>query len=100
MKLPLGFTTTVSGKIRPRFTRPGQVTFRWLSEQPQGWLASHRLIKTVRWDTVDQIPPLDSSGRTRLVPPKAEYRAQLSGSTFRKTGLNWLSRPARCFARE
>jgi type VI secretion system protein VasJ len=29
---------------------------RWLSEQPQGWLASHRLIKTVRWDTVDQIP--------------------------------------------
>ncbi len=49
---------------------------RWLSEQPQGWLASHRLIKTVRWDTVNQIPPLDSSGRTRLVPPKPEYRAQ------------------------
>ncbi|KJM56112.1 type VI secretion-associated protein [Pluralibacter gergoviae] len=50
---------------------------RWLGEQPQGWLASHRLIKTVRWDTVDQIPPLDSSGRTRLTPPKPEYRAQL-----------------------
>ena len=29
---------------------------RWLSEQSQGWLASHRLIKTVRWDTVNQIP--------------------------------------------
>lgn len=59
---------------------------RWLSEQPHGWLASHRLIKTVRWDTVDQIPPLDSSGRTRLVPPKPEYRAQLKRLYLQK---NW-----------
>ena len=59
---------------------------RWLSEQSQGWLASHRLIKTVRWDTVDQIPPLDSSGRTRLVPPKPEYRAQLKRLYIQK---NW-----------
>ncbi|OVZ78958.1 type VI secretion system protein TssA [Yersinia kristensenii] len=50
---------------------------RWLGEQPQGWLASHRMMKTVRWDTVDQIPALDASGRTRLMPPKPEYRAQL-----------------------
>ncbi|URN97488.1 type VI secretion system protein TssA [Leclercia adecarboxylata] len=59
---------------------------RWLSEQPQGWLASHRLIKTVRWDTVDQIPPLDNNGRTRLVPPKPEYRAQLKRLYLQK---NW-----------
>lgn len=50
---------------------------RWLADQPEGWLASHRLMKTVRWDTVDQIPPLDNRERTRLVPPKPEYRAQL-----------------------
>lgn len=59
----------------------------WLGEQPQGWLASHRLIKTVRWDTVDQIPPLDSSGRTRLVSPKPEYRAQLKRLYLQK---NWI----------
>lgn len=59
---------------------------RWLSEQPQGWLASYRLIKPVRWDTVDQIPPLDSSGRTRLLPPKVEYRAQLKRLWLQK---NW-----------
>lgn len=59
---------------------------RWLGDQSQGWLASHRLIKTVRWDTVDQIPPLDSSGRTRLVPPKPEYRAQLKRLYLQK---NW-----------
>lgn len=58
----------------------------WLGEQPQGWLASHRLMKTVRWDTVDQLPPLDSSGCTRLVPPKPEYRAQLKRLYLQK---NW-----------
>lgn len=58
----------------------------WLGEQPQGWLASHRLIKTIRWDTVDQIPPLDSAGRTRLLPPKPEYRAQLKRLYLQK---NW-----------
>lgn len=57
----------------------------WLSEQPQGWLASHRLMKTVRWDTVDQIPLLDSNGRTRLVPPKLEYRAQLKRLYIQKS---------------
>ncbi|TKI02609.1 type VI secretion system protein TssA [Martelella alba] len=60
---------------------------RWLGEQPQGWLASHRLMKTVRWDTVDQIPPLDNSGRSRLVPPKPEYRAQLKRLYLQK---NWV----------
>lgn len=49
----------------------------WLAEQPGGWLASHRLMKSVRWDTVNDIPPMDASSRTRLNPPKAEYRAQL-----------------------
>ena len=60
---------------------------RWLGEQPQGWLASHRLMKTVRWDTVDQIPALDSTGRTRLAPPKPEYRAQLKRLYLQK---NWV----------
>lgn len=76
-----------------------KVLSRWLGEQPQGWLASHRLMKTVRWDTVDQIPPLDSSGRTRLIPPKPEYRAQLKRLYLQKAGLSWLSRPARCTAK-
>ncbi|EKF7411803.1 type VI secretion system protein TssA [Escherichia coli] len=60
---------------------------RWLNGQPQGWLASHRLMKTVRWDTVDQLPSLDSSGRTRLVPPKTGYRAQLKRLWLQK---NWV----------
>lgn len=54
-----------------------RVLKKYLREQPDGWLAAHRLMKSVRQDTVNQLPSLDDAGRTRLVPPKAEYRAQL-----------------------
>ncbi|MDM2743907.1 type VI secretion system domain-containing protein [Citrobacter sp. Cu231] len=35
------------------------------------------MMKSVRLDTVNQLPPPDGAGRTRLVPPKSDYRAQL-----------------------
>ena len=34
-------------------------------------------MKAARWDLVTQLPALDASGRTRLLPPKPDYRAQL-----------------------
>lgn len=50
---------------------------RYLREQPEGWLAAHHLMKSIRWDTLHHLPPLDASGRTRLAPPKPEHLAQL-----------------------
>ncbi|MEN4930056.1 type VI secretion system protein TssA [Erwinia billingiae] len=50
---------------------------RFLNEQPLGWLSGHHLMKSLRWDTVHELPPLDASGRTRLVPPRTDYCAQL-----------------------
>lgn len=49
----------------------------YLREQPEGWLAAHRLMKSLRWDTVHQVPPQNAQGITRLAPPRGEYRAQL-----------------------
>ena len=49
----------------------------YLREQPEGWLAAHRLMKSLRWDTVHQVPPQNAQGVTRLAPPRGEYRAQL-----------------------
>ncbi len=49
----------------------------WLNEQPDGWLAAHRLMKTLRHDTLQQLPPADGDGRTRIEPPKADARALL-----------------------
>jgi len=89
----VGIETVFSGSPQLSVVKSGRdlldqakLLSRWLSEQPQGWLASHRLMKTVRWDTVEQIPPLDCNGRTRLVPPKPEYRAQLKRLYLQK---NW-----------
>ncbi|MBM1021659.1 type VI secretion system protein TssA [Enterobacter cloacae] len=64
-------------KSEGEFFSQSKVLSRWLADQQDGWLASHRLMKAVRWDTVGQIPALDASGRTRLSPPKPDYRAQL-----------------------
>lgn len=53
-----------------------KILARYLNEQPQGWLSAHRLMKTLRWDTVHELPP-DVDGKTRLSPPRAESRNQL-----------------------
>lgn len=55
----------------------GRALASYLREQPQGWLAAHRLMKSLRWDTVHQAPPQEINGNTRLAPPRADYRAQL-----------------------
>lgn len=54
-----------------------RVLAKYLADQPDGWLAAHHLMKSVRLDTVSQLPPPDGAGRTRLEPPKSDYRAQL-----------------------
>ena len=55
----------------------GRALASYLRKQPEGWLAAHRLMKSLRWDTVHQVPPQDGNGLTRLSPPRGEYRAQL-----------------------
>lgn len=64
-------------KSEVELVRQLRVLSGWVVDQPQGWLAAHRMMKAARWDLVMQLPALDASGRTRLLPPKAEYRAQL-----------------------
>lgn len=68
---------TSAVKSEGEFLSQSKVLSGWLADQQEGWLASHRLMKVVRWDTVRQLPALDASGRTRLSPPKPEYRTQL-----------------------
>lgn len=67
--------TTVKSEVE--LVRQLRVLSGWVVEQPQGWLAAHRMMKAARWDLVTQLPVLDASGRTRLLPPKPDYRAQL-----------------------
>lgn len=69
-----GVTTIKSGRD---LLDNGRALAVYLREQPQGWLAAHRLMKSLRWDTVHQTPPEEASGTTRLAPPRGDYRAQL-----------------------
>lgn len=74
-------------KSEGEFLSQSKMLSRWLADRQDGWLASHRLMKVIRWDTVGQIPALDASGRTRLSPPKPDYRAQLKRLYLQQ---NWM----------
>ena len=63
-----------------------KVLAKYLRDQPGGWLAGHHLLKSVRWDTLTELPPLDASGRTRLVPPKPDNKVHLKRLYLQK---NW-----------
>ena len=76
----------------------GRALASYLREQPQGWLAAHRLMKSLRWDTVHQSPPQDASGRTRLAPPRGEYRAQLKRLYLQQSWTELLDQVERMFA--
>ncbi|EMS1063079.1 type VI secretion system protein TssA [Providencia stuartii] len=64
-----------------------KVLANYLRNQPNGWLAGHRLMKSVRWDTLHQSPPQNQQGCTRLVPPRTDARAQLKRLYIQQ---NWL----------
>ncbi len=58
---------------------------KYLRDQPGGWLAGHHLLKSVRWDTLTELPPLDAAGRTKLVPPKPDNKAHLKRLYLQKS---------------
>ncbi|WP_292977200.1 type VI secretion system protein TssA [Pantoea sp. UBA4549] len=49
----------------------------YLREQPNGALAAHRLMKTLRHDTLSQLPLLSGNGNSRVTPPKSDQHALL-----------------------
>ncbi|WP_077046326.1 type VI secretion system protein TssA [Pseudomonas sp. KK4] len=76
----------------------GRALAGYLREKPQGLLAAHRLMKSLRWDTVHQAPPHDANGITRLAPPRGEYRAQLKRLHLQQSWSELLDQVERVFA--
>ncbi|MBK0035367.1 type VI secretion system protein TssA [Erwinia sp. S43] len=75
-----------------------RVLAKYLRDQHGGWLAGHHLIKSVRWDTLTELPPLDASGRTRLVPPKPDHRAHLKRLYLQQSWSELLEQSDRLLA--
>jgi type VI secretion system protein VasJ len=76
----------------------GRALAGYLREQPQGWLAAHRLMKSLRWDTVHQTPPEEACGNTRLAAPRADYRAQLKRLYLQQSWSELLDQVERVYA--
>ncbi|KWN12921.1 type VI secretion system protein TssA [Burkholderia ubonensis] len=64
----------------------------WLRDQENGYLPSVRLVRSVRWDTLHEVPPSDAAARTRLVPPRSELRQQMKRLVLQKQWHELLER--------
>ncbi|AIJ10366.1 MULTISPECIES: type VI secretion system protein TssA [Edwardsiella] len=71
----------------------------YLREQPDGWLAAHRLMKSLRHDTLSAIPALDAEGKTRIEPPRADQRAMLKRLYLQQSWLEILEQADSTFSR-
>ncbi len=76
----------------------GKELSRYLREQPRGWLAGHRLVKCLRWDTVHQLPQQEATGNTRLAAPRSDYRAQLKRLYLQQSWGELLDQAERIYA--
>jgi type VI secretion system protein VasJ len=64
----------------------------WLRDQENGYLPSVRLVRSVRWDTLHEVPPADAQFRTRLVTPRTELRQQMKRLVLQKHWHELLER--------
>lgn len=71
----------------------------YLREQSDGWLAAHRLMKSLRHDTLRAIPAPDAEGRTRIEPPRADQRAMLKRLYLQQSWLEILEQADSTFSR-
>lgn len=71
----------------------------YLREQPDGWLAAHRLMKSLRHDTLRAIPAPDAGGKTRIEPPRADQRAMLKRLYLQQSWLEILEQADSAFSR-
>ncbi|WP_333849362.1 type VI secretion system protein TssA [Leclercia sp.] len=71
----------------------------YLREQPDGWLAAHRLMKSLRHDTLRAIPAPDAEGKTRIEPPRADQKAMLKRLYLQQSWLEILEQADNTFSR-
>lgn len=71
----------------------------YLRVQPDGWLAAHRLMKSLRHDTLTIIPAPDAEGKTRIEPPRADQRAMLKRLYLQQSWSEILEQADSTFSR-
>lgn len=77
----------------------GRTLTAYLREQPGGWLAAHHLMKSLRHDTLQDLPAMAGDGRTRIEPPKADQRALLKRLYLQQSWSEILEQADSLFSR-
>jgi len=77
----------------------GRMLAGFLREQPDGWLAAHHLMKSLRHDTLQDLPAMGSDGRTRIAPPKADQKALLKRLYLQQSWSEILEQADSLFSR-
>ena len=77
----------------------GRTLTAYLLEQPGGWLAAHHLMKSLRHDTLAELPAMAGDGRTRIEPPKADQRALLKRLYLQQSWSEILEQADSLFSR-
>ncbi|WP_261821473.1 type VI secretion system protein TssA [Pragia fontium] len=70
----------------------------FLREKPDGYLAAARMLRSVRWDTVNALPPHDVQYATRLVAPRVELKQHLNRLWLQQNWLELLEQVERAFS--
>lgn len=76
----------------------GRTLAGWLREKPDGWLAAHRLMRSLRWDTLHDTPPHDANGQTLLSPPRGVLISQLKRLHVQQRWSDLLEQAEHAFA--
>lgn len=102
---PLPHTTEQDAPVLSRITSGQDLLAQartltdYLRQQPDGWLAAHRLMKSLRHDTLSAIPAPDGEGKTRIASPRADERAMLKRLYLQQSWLELLEQADSTFSR-
>lgn len=69
----------------------------FLREKPDGYLAAGRFLRTLRWDTINHLPPADNRGKTRLPAPRAELKQHISRLMIQQQWMELFERVEAAF---
>lgn len=64
----------------------------FLRKEPKGYLAAGRLLRSLRWDTILDLPPDDGRGKTRLAAPRAELKQHIGRLALQQQWLELFER--------
>lgn len=100
---PTGNTSADSPTLKPvssgrDLLEQAKLLAKYLRDQPDGWLSGHHLMKSIRLDTLHELPPLAADSRTRLAPPKPENRALLKRLYLQQSWLELLEQADSLFS--